>query len=142
MVWVNEFHYDNPGADTGEFIEVAGAAGVDLTGWTLILYNGNDGRAYGSPLALSGLIPNQQNGFGTVQVAAPGIQNGAPDGFALVNAAGAVVQFLSYEGAFTAVDGPAAGLTSTAIGPIEAGTTGGPVGTSIALTGSGDSFDD
>ena len=30
--WINEFHYDNAGADTGEFIEIAGAAGIDLSG--------------------------------------------------------------------------------------------------------------
>ncbi|MDQ3502195.1 MAG: hypothetical protein M3486_01065 [Actinomycetota bacterium] len=34
-----------------------------------------------------------------------GIQNGDPDGMALVVVAGGVVEFLSYEGAFTAVGG-------------------------------------
>ena len=40
-VFINEFHYDNIGADTGEFIEIAGTAGTDLTGWSLIRYNGS-----------------------------------------------------------------------------------------------------
>jgi hypothetical protein len=31
-VFVNEIHYDNVGADTGEAVEIAGAAGTDLSG--------------------------------------------------------------------------------------------------------------
>ena len=34
-VFINEIHYDNTGTDTGEFIEIAGPAGTDLTGITL-----------------------------------------------------------------------------------------------------------
>lgn len=33
LAWINEFHYDNDGADSGEFVEVAGEAGLDLSGW-------------------------------------------------------------------------------------------------------------
>jgi hypothetical protein len=33
-------------------------------------------------LALSGVIPNQLNGYGTLSVAIPGLQNGSPDGIA------------------------------------------------------------
>ncbi len=39
-VFINEIHYDNTGTDAGESIEVAGPAGTDLTGWTIVLYNG------------------------------------------------------------------------------------------------------
>ncbi|MBA3309516.1 MAG: hypothetical protein H0U28_05570, partial [Nocardioidaceae bacterium] len=39
-IFVNELHYDNAGTDAGEFIEIAGPAGADLTGWSLALYNG------------------------------------------------------------------------------------------------------
>jgi hypothetical protein len=42
-VFINEFHYDNTGGDTGEFIEIAGPAGTDLTGWSIVLYNGANG---------------------------------------------------------------------------------------------------
>ena len=38
--FINEIHYDNVGTDSGEAIEVAGPAGTDLTGWSLVLYNG------------------------------------------------------------------------------------------------------
>jgi hypothetical protein len=44
------------------------------------------------------IIPNQLNGYGTLSVAIPGLQNGAPDGLALVDASNKVIQFLSYEG--------------------------------------------
>ena len=139
MVWINEFHYDNSGADTGEFVEVAGAAGTDLTGYTVILYNGGNGASYGT-ITLSGTIANQSNGFGTVSVAYPaGIQNGAPDGFALVSPAGVVIEFISYEGVFVATNGPALGLTSVDVGFSEPGTAN---GTSIARVGSGDEASD
>ncbi len=36
-VFINEIHYDNTGTDAGESIEVAGPAGTDLTGWTIVL---------------------------------------------------------------------------------------------------------
>jgi hypothetical protein len=48
---------------------------------------------------------------------------------ALVDAAGAVIEFLSYEGTHTATDGPAAGMTSTDLGVFEPSTT--PVGRSL-----------
>jgi hypothetical protein len=39
-VWINEFHYDNIGTDTGEFIEIAGTAGTNLGTYSLVRYNG------------------------------------------------------------------------------------------------------
>ena len=139
-VFINEIHYDNDGTDTGEFIEVAGPAGTDLTGWSLFLYTLN-GSSY-RDVALGETIPNQQNGFGTVSTSFPtnGIQNGPSDGVALVMPDGTVVQFLSYEGVLTATEGPADGMTSTDIGVRETGST--PAGESLQLIGSGTSYDD
>lgn len=138
-VWINEFHYDNGGpSDTNEFIEVAGLAGTDLTGWTLVLYNGNGGASY-STLNLSGTLASQSNGFGFLKVLAPGLQNGAPDGFALVDNFGRVVQFLSYEGTMTATNGPASGLTSTDVGVAQASA---PDGFTLQLTGTGSTYGD
>ncbi|MEO1185660.1 MAG: Ig-like domain-containing protein, partial [Cyanobacteria bacterium J06636_27] len=114
-VFINEFHYDNSGADSNEFIEIAGPAGTDLTGWSIVLYNGNGGASYNT-INLSETISDQSNGFGTVAVDISGIQNGSPDGIALVDSNNTVVQFLSYEGSFTATNGPANGMTSTDIG--------------------------
>ncbi len=140
-VWINEFHYDNTGTDVGEFVEVAGLAGTDMTGWSLVLYNGNGGAPYNT-LALSGVIADQQNGFGTLAFTYPsnGIQNGSPDGIALADGT-TLVQFLSYEGSFVGVGGVADGVTSTDIGVAQAGTE--PEGTSsLHLVGSGTAYAD
>jgi len=139
-VFINELHYDNTGADAGEAIEIAGPAGTDLTGWSIVLYNGNGGTTYTPLLSLSGSIPNLGGGYGVVSVAALGLQNGSPDGLALVNASSTVVQFLSYEGTFTAVGGPANGMLSTDIGVTENGS--GAVGNSLQLTGTGTQYED
>jgi hypothetical protein len=139
-VFINEIHYDNTGTDAGEAIEVAGPAGTNLAGWSIVLYNGAGGASYDTD-ALSGVIPDQQNGFGTVSLSYPvnGIQNGSPDGIALVNGT-AVIQFLSYEGQFTATNGPGSGMTSTDIGVSENGSES--LGQSLRLTGTGQSYED
>lgn len=139
-VFINEIHYDNSGTDAGEFIEIAGPAGTDLSTYALLLYNGSDRMLYDSD-ALSGMIPDQQNGFGTVALGYPtnGIQNGAPDGIALAHA-GVVLQFLSYEGVFMALDGVAAGMTSVNIGIGESGTDA--AGLSLQLQGAGSVYAD
>lgn len=133
-VFFNEIHYDNTGGDTGEAIEIAGQAGTDLTGWSIHLYNGNGGALYNT-INLFGSLANQQNGFGTLSFLQAGIQNGSPDGLALVDATNNVIQFLSYEGSFTALGGAANGLTSTDIGVSESGST--LVGNSLQLVGMG-----
>ena len=139
-VFINEIHYDNAGTDANEAIEIAGPAGTDLSGWSLVLYNGANGQVYDTD-ALSGVIPDQQNGFGTLLFTYPvnGIQNGSPDGVALVNGT-TLVQFLSYEGSFTAVGGPANGVASTDIGVTETGLE--PLGQSLQLQGSGSIYQD
>jgi VCBS repeat-containing protein len=137
-VWINEFHYDNAGTDANEFIEVAGLAGTNLTGWSLVLYNGNGGASY-STLSLSGALADSTNGFGFAKVLAPGIQNGSPDGIALVDNFGRVVQFLSYEGAMTATNGPASGLTSTDVGVEQSSAA---IGFTLQLQGTGSSYAD
>jgi DNA/RNA endonuclease G (NUC1) len=130
----NEIHYDNAGGDGNEKIEIGGPAGTDLTGWSVVLYNG--ANPY-STTALSAVIPPMCEGRGVVVVSYPqdGIQNGGADGFALINAAGEVVEFLSYEGVITAGTGPAAGKTSTDIGVSEAGTS--PIGFSLQRNATG-----
>ncbi|HEY0673939.1 MAG TPA: DNA/RNA non-specific endonuclease [Longimicrobiales bacterium] len=126
-VRISEIHYDNFGTDVGEAIEIEGPAGTDLTGWSILLYNGNDGRVYNTS-ALSGVIDGTctnvaGRGVAYIEYPSNGIQNGAPDGMALVNAAGNVVEFLSYEGVVTATDGPAAGTTSQDIGVLQNSST-------------------
>lgn len=136
-VWLNEIHYDNTGSDTNEGFEVAGVAGTNLSDWTIELYNGNGGGIYDT-ISLSGTLSDQDSGFGTKFFASSGVQNGF-DALALVHN-GTLVQFLSYEGAFTATNGSAAGLTSIDIGVSESSST--PVGHSLQLTGTGTSYED
>ena len=131
-----EIHYDNTGTDAGEAIEVSGPAGTDISGWQIVLYNGNGGATYDTK-TLSGLIPTTCDGRGVVVVNYPanGIQNGSPDGMALIDAGGAVIEYLSYEGVFAATNGPAMGLTSTDIAVSEAGTE--PLGKSLQRNSDG-----
>jgi DNA/RNA endonuclease G (NUC1) len=130
-----ELHYDNAGTDAGEAIEVQGPAGLNLTGWSIVLYNGTGGATYGSTIALSGVISDQCSGRGTFFVTLPsnGLQNGSPDGLALLKPDNSVAEFLSYEGTFVAVGGPANGLASTDIGVAEA--TDSPLGESLQKEG-------
>jgi len=87
-------------------------------------------------IALSGTIPDQQGGFGTLAFFSGfSIQNGAPDGLALVDDTTTIAQFLSYEGTFDATDGSALDMTSTEIPVTEGSST--PVGGSLQLTGTG-----
>ena len=132
IVRISEIHYDNAGTDAGEAIEISGPAGMSLAGWSLVLYNGaSTSLATYNTRALTATIPATCDARGVVVESYPvnGIQNGNPDGFALVDGGGAVVEFLSYGGVFTAANGPAAGMTSTDIGVAESGTT--PVGSSL-----------
>lgn len=137
--WINEFHYDNLSGDVGEFVEVAGPAGLDLSGWSLWFYNGGNQQAYQS-MALAGTLGDLASGFG-VEAFFPSfsIQNG-PDAMALVDASNLVVQFLAYEGSFVADDGPAAGLSPELLPVFETSST--PVGHSLQLTGTGDAYAD
>ncbi len=149
-VFINELIYASKTMVDGkfenaaeQFIEVAGPAGTDLANWTLVLYNGNNTRAatpYNTK-KLTGVIPNQENGFGTLVFRYPAatLENGPNDGIALVGADGKVVQLLSYEGAFMAESGPAKGMTSERIGPSH-GTTNGKQ--SLQLKGKGSVYKD
>ncbi|WP_457610065.1 T9SS type A sorting domain-containing protein [Lutibacter sp.] len=137
-IFINEIHYDNTGADVDEGVEIAGPSGTDLSGYKVHLYNGSDSIEYATAITLSGIIPNQQNNRGTLWFSQSGMQNGAPDGLALVDNLGVVIQFLSYEGVITAIDGPAIGLTSEDIGVNEPGA----VGESLQLVGTGNVYTD
>ncbi|WP_194724694.1 ExeM/NucH family extracellular endonuclease [Noviherbaspirillum malthae] len=133
-VVISEIHYDNVGTDVGEAIAVSGTAGMSLDGWSLVLYNGANGATYNTRSLNGVVIDNEGGGYGEVVFNYPvdGIQNGSPDGIALIDNTGAVVQFLSYEGVMTAASGPAQGMISIDIGASQASA---PVGQSLQLIG-------
>jgi cysteine-rich repeat protein len=117
---INEVDYDGVGADTDEFVEIYNGtnAAVDLASYSLVLVNGSNNATYLSlPLGPAGMLPAKGYlvvGSATLMVpasalkinfaaASNNIQNGAPDGVALVNTTtGTLVDALSYEGAMTA----------------------------------------
>ncbi|MBX3747706.1 MAG: PEP-CTERM sorting domain-containing protein [Verrucomicrobiae bacterium] len=134
--WINEFHYDNTGADVGEFVEVVAPADfTDLAAVRLVLYNGGDGRTYGTPHPLSTFDRGETvEGMTFYSKFIGGIQNGAPDGMSL-DVGGEVVHLLSYEGGFLAANGPAAGLFAWDIGVAQSELT--PPGSSLGLIGAG-----
>ena len=141
-IWINEIHYDNANTDTNEGFEIAGPANWNLSEYVVYCYNGSGGASYGS-LPLSGAIDDEKNHRGAVWFDWPGLQNGSPDGLALVHESEGVtnlLQFLSYEGTFVAVGGPADGFESTDIGVSELENT--PLGESLQLTGTGKGYPD
>ena len=94
-VVVNEIDYDQVGADSGGFVEIANTAATDalLDGMALVLVNGGDGTEY-DRVALTGSLA--AGGYLTLEIDA---QNGAPDGVALIDTAtGTLLDALSYEG--------------------------------------------
>ena len=128
-VFINEIHYDDAtsSGDTGERIEVVATAGETLSAYRIYLYHGSTPSAavtYDNDLVPAGSLVScgAQVRIATVSYASNGIQNGPNDGIALVNGAGQVVQFISYEGVITASNGPAAGRTSVNLPVSETGS--------------------
>jgi hypothetical protein len=96
---INEVDYDQVGADTGGFVEIAntGTAAATLDGTALVFVNGGDGTEYARK-ALTGTLA-----AGAKLVVDVDPQNGAPDGLALVDTTtDALLDALSYEGAIHA----------------------------------------
>jgi hypothetical protein len=119
---INEIDYDQVGTDNAEYVEIynASTAPIDLTHYALVLLNGSSTPAatyLTFPLGGGGtLMPGQYLVVATTTVTSPAgvarlnfalaqdnVQNGAPDGIALINTVThTLVDALSYEGAITA----------------------------------------
>jgi len=114
---INEVDYDNVGRDTTEFVELFndGATAASLDGLALVFANGTNGDEY-RRVALSGslsasgylVVADQAvtvaDGARVVRfsVTHDNVQNGAPDGIALVDTNDLrVLDAVSYEGAIT-----------------------------------------
>ena len=127
--FINEIDYSQPGADDFEFVEIAidlttcSPAPCDPTQFDVVTYNGGNGQrvATGTLSATPAGTDGPYSLF-VVNFTSGDLQNGPSDGVALVyngGASPAVLQFASYEGVLTAVNGPAAGLTSVDVGVSE-----------------------
>lgn len=113
---MNEVDYDQVGADHDGFVEIynAGDAAADLAGIAVSPVNGGDGTEY-SRKALTGTLA-----AGAYLVVDVELQNGAPDGAALVNlTTHTLLDALSYEGAITAatIDGTTYSLVEGTVLP-------------------------
>jgi hypothetical protein len=120
--WINEIHYDNNGTDQNEGVEITIENPGNLSDYRIDLYNGSNGTTYNNQ-TVDAITPGAVVGnFHLFHWNIAGIQNGEPDGIAL-SYQGIVIQFLSYEGSFTATDGPANTLVSIDIGVSESNST-------------------
>lgn len=135
--FISELHYDNAGVDVGEFVAVTGPSGLDLSGWTLVLYDGGDGEPY-KTRPLSGTLGAAADGLAELAFWISGIQNG-PDAVALASPLDAVIDFVAYERAVDALDGVAAGLTAPRLPVAEDGSTA--AGLSLQRVGAADDWD-
>jgi hypothetical protein len=117
---INEIDYDQPGTDLAEYIEIynAGSVSAALDGIAVLLVNGSSNTEY-SRATLSGtLAPGEYVVIGVTgqaltlpvgvarfdvpMMTGGGIQNGAPDGVALVDTVSmTVLDRFSYEGSIT-----------------------------------------
>jgi len=111
---INEFHYDNAGSDVNEFVEIALPAGSDPTQVQVDLYNGSNGTTYDAIVLSSAEFVSSD---GTLDYYVWNVipQNGN-DGIAVSCLDGTQYQFITYEGAFMATDGPFAGVMGVDIG--------------------------
>lgn len=128
---INEIDYDNKGTDTAEFVEIYNPSGstIDLTGKALMLVNGSNNEVYGTvdlstagtlaPLSYLVIAGGNVTVPGTAKKINPGwnqdaIQNGAPDGMAIVDTTNlTVIDAVSYEGSITAAQLTGFGAVTT-----------------------------
>lgn len=133
--WINEIHYDNASTDSLEAIEVVIENHGLVSDYTVYIYDGNKGEIK-EQQTLDSLVAGITYGNFTLYMWFPPKMPNGVDGMALAYQDTLIPgQFLSYEGTFTATDGPANGLTSTDINVSEEATT--PVAESLQLSGSG-----
>jgi hypothetical protein len=94
---INEVDYDQVGTDANGFVEIKniGAAAADFSNVVLVAVNGGDSAEYDRK-ALTGTLASG----GHLDIAIE-LQNGTPDGIALLEGA-SLLDVLSYEGAITA----------------------------------------
>ncbi len=119
---INEVDYDQFQEDTDEFVEIYNGTGADvsLDGIALVLVNGGTGSEYarydlsvaGETLPAGGYLvvasstvePAEDALVVTFDLASNNVQNGAPDGIALVDlSAGELLDSFAYEGSVTGV---------------------------------------
>lgn len=130
-VFFNEIDY----LSNNNCVEIATAPDQDLTDWFVTTYDDN-GIAQDT-VSLTGAIPSSvtASGYNIIEVDIVFLQPNT-GGLILVNDNDIIVQFISYNTALMAVDGPGAGLTAENIGALTV------PGNSLQLQGTGTSYVD
>jgi len=126
---IHEIDYDQPGVDNAEFVEIRLASSDNPAHFRMTLYNGATQSSYETVLLNDADVTCTTVGPFQYCVWDPSgnnnIQNGDPDGLSLYNInTTTLIEFLSYEGTFTASGGDANGVGSTDIGVSESNSTG------------------
>lgn len=136
-IFVSEFHYDGPGIDAYEFVELTGLAENKLDCYKLYYVNATSAAAvpYTTMNLTDSVITSQSSGYGTLLFntgVSSQIQNGTSDGFLLFDSClNKVVQFISYEGVISGM-APFTESNSVDVGVSENAS---PDTASILLTG-------
>lgn len=117
QLFINEIDYNQPGTDTGEFIEIAGPAGT-YNAVTVELINGNNDSEYYTANIGTITLTDEAGGYGFFVIGSTGmgtdieispgqygwLQNGDPDGI-LLKIAGSIVDAVSYAGTMDDTEG-------------------------------------
>ncbi|MFL4471944.1 Hint domain-containing protein [Tateyamaria armeniaca] len=120
--YISEFDYF--GTSDQEFVEIAVPTGTDVSGYSLVFYQG-DGTVYNTVSLGSFTGTYDDQDVYLVDQSTPGFDSGGDsmgtfypdDAIALVDDNGTVIQFISWEGnTVTASEGPASGMSSTNAG--------------------------
>jgi hypothetical protein len=136
-IFISEFHYDGPGADLYEFVEITGLTENKLDCYRLFYVNATAGlpTTYKEIKLIDSVIFAKNPGYGTLSLnngLSSQIQNGSNDGFLLFDScSNRVVQFISYEGSIAGMP-PFTTESSVDVGVSE---TQGPDSESISMSG-------
>jgi large repetitive protein len=159
---INEVDYDQVGTDFDEFVEIYNSTPnpIDLTGLALVLVNGSNNTEYNRiDLGPAGILAPGQYlviGSSTLLATVPGtaltlpfvgasnnVQNGAPDGMAIVDiGAAALVDALSYEGSMTMANVMNVGIFSFVEGTPTGATDSNAVPATLSRLPNGQDTDD
>jgi hypothetical protein len=131
---ISEYHYDNDGTDANELVEIwiPNPQPSNLSLYSITAYEGTAPGGINSVPANLNTLPVVCNADGCYYLYLNSLENG-PDGIALCGPGG-VIQFISYEGTFSANGGCANGIMSVAA-MNQADTPANPSGSSIEWNG-------
>ena len=139
-VFFNEINTLKPASSRiNEFVEIAGTTGTNIGGYKILVYSSTGTVLDLFTIPVGTVFSNTGSGMGVyANDYAVDVLPDTLGAVALVDASGNVVQFLSWGGTVTAVEGKATGQTSTNIGVTESSYQG----RTMSLVGNGRVYTD